>query len=289
MRATRRSYYDHLPESQHQPGDIWSGLPTQGLLPGTVATGIVISPACDLQNRKAETVTYLPIISATTFLTGRLFRRDLAIEAKSKLKTLEDRLPQPRDTTWSDDTLRQVRRDVEALGTDLPKAKRRTATSLMHLLFIIEAIDTGSTVEFEDIKSAFTPRAWEGVCERLVANGRAEMHFLPRDGMDPEWSAVPQHSVVLFRYPITLPIECLDCALDMSVRDWEQCVGSLRKKYTCAGLLSDQRPMKRARLQGPYTSDLLTRYVSLYVRLGSPDFSQGIRRRYAGEIGECEL
>src|SRR5947208_622781 len=64
-----RDYYDLYPSLDHVPGDIWVDLPTCGVLPFQHLAGVVISPACDMANRKVETITYLPIVTVRTWFS----------------------------------------------------------------------------------------------------------------------------------------------------------------------------------------------------------------------------
>src|SRR5712671_1245325 len=66
-----QEYYDLLPPFDHQPGDVWSSLPTYGTLRLKSVSGIVVTPACDLANRKVETITYLPIVSLQEYFSSR--------------------------------------------------------------------------------------------------------------------------------------------------------------------------------------------------------------------------
>ena len=63
-------YYELYPSADHQSGDIWTDLPTHGVLCAARLPCVVITPACDLMNRKVETLTYLPIVSVGTYLAS---------------------------------------------------------------------------------------------------------------------------------------------------------------------------------------------------------------------------
>src|SRR5687767_4466012 len=67
-------YYEFFPPSEHRVGDVWVDLPTFGMLGIERVAGIVITPACDLQNCKTETITYLPIVPIRQAFTLRGFR-----------------------------------------------------------------------------------------------------------------------------------------------------------------------------------------------------------------------
>jgi hypothetical protein len=83
-----KAFYKELVTNKHCTGDIWSNLPTHGLLKENYLPGIVITPACDLANDKVETITYLPVISISNFLTTSSF----LIEIKSALLGISDQL-----------------------------------------------------------------------------------------------------------------------------------------------------------------------------------------------------
>ena len=69
LKLRPRSFYDFLPAQGHSCGDIWRGLPSGGLLGPQSIMGIVVTPACDLTQRKAETITYLPIIPVRAYFS----------------------------------------------------------------------------------------------------------------------------------------------------------------------------------------------------------------------------
>jgi len=95
VKTTGQSYYDALASMEQQVGDIWKGLPAFGHLRKHSVTGIVITPACDLANRKVETITYLPIIPVRDYLLSRGFAAELVRAIKgqgqlAKINGLED-------------------------------------------------------------------------------------------------------------------------------------------------------------------------------------------------------
>jgi len=89
-----RDYYELDPPLEHAPGDIWSDLPTFGVLPADRTAGLVITPACDLSNRKVETITYLPVITVRQFgcsSTGLAATQMVCSDATSKVGTTSSR------------------------------------------------------------------------------------------------------------------------------------------------------------------------------------------------------
>jgi hypothetical protein len=61
-------------------------------------------------------------------------------------------------------------------------------------------------------------KKWTDIASKTCTNAyRPDIHFLPADSKPPSWSAIPEHSVVLFRYPLTAPIELFDAANDINL------------------------------------------------------------------------
>src|SRR5688500_442058 len=90
--VTHRDYYDVNPSAHHSPGDLWRELPTFGLLPFSQCGGIVITPACDLANNKAETITYLPVISAIEWFGTTAFLPELRRTLDGQWKIVSDEM-----------------------------------------------------------------------------------------------------------------------------------------------------------------------------------------------------
>lgn len=91
IRTSARQYYDTNPSQRHSTGDIWSGLPTHGLLQQPLLSGIVITPACDLAQAKVETITYLPILPVVDWFSSRSFQHECtnAMRGESRLVRLD--------------------------------------------------------------------------------------------------------------------------------------------------------------------------------------------------------
>lgn len=71
------------------------------------------------------------------------------------------------------------------------------------------------------LRLLFTDKEFEQTAEKIVRNSyRLDLHFLPADGQPKDWSAVAEHSVVLFRYPMSVPLDLLDAAQTQSLKDW---------------------------------------------------------------------
>lgn len=285
-----RTYYDFSPPAEHGAGDIWRGLPTGGLLgPGTVA-GIVITPACDLSHRKSDTITYLPVIPVRRYLCTTPVFPELTRKIAGYLTRAGCDVALPWDAT-SDLPTPQVVDDLLAhLGPVLaatPGATERSAleraiAGLMHVKRM-----TDPTLPSADIGQlrAVYHADWRGTSQRIITNAfRGDIHFLPADEQPALWSPLPEHSVVLFRYPLTVPLSILDAAADIALGDWQAAMAALAHRHALADAFRGERPLKSLRLTQHYLADLLTRYAGLYIRLGSPDFSTTAVAAYVTEL-----
>jgi hypothetical protein len=128
--------------------------------------------------------------------------------------------------------------------------------------------------DLKKLKSFLGDKNYQSLCIKLIRNSYSnDVHFLPKDGEPLEWSSIPHHSLVLFRYPITVPIEFFELANDPMCLDWNGSLGKIARMFPIAKEFVDIKPMKTLSVQVDFLSDLLTRFVGLYVRIGSPDFT----------------
>lgn len=267
-----------------------------GLRPAPYVTGIVITPACDLENRKVETITYLPVISVLQYLTSACSLRDVVRTTEGQLnaagisgliewKGRHDVAP----TDDLDAMLETIQCALaeSGFGTKEKDAANRALAGIR----ILRGIATGASANHstDNLIELYGKGQYESTLSRIVKNSQSnDIHFLPCDEQPAEWAAVREHSVVLFRYPITAPVEIFECAQDIEVADWQSAAKRIMISWPVARHFEAVRPMKTIRLRPRFLSDLLTRYVSLYTRLGSPDFSRESVTRYVGEILESK-
>ena len=137
------------------------------------------------------------------------------------------------------------------------------------------------------VRGLFGTKNMVSLLDRIVRNSyRPDVHFLPADEQPSEWAAVSEHSIVLFRYTLSAPLVLFELAQDTAIKDWTAVASKLIPRWPIASAFSTRRPIKRLSLKPRFLSDLLTRYVSMYVRLGSPDFTPETVAEYVREIGE---
>jgi len=286
-------YYELIPSADHQSGDIWTDLPTHGVLGAARLPCVVITPACDLVNRKVETLTYLPIVPVGAYLASRSHLLEILRAINGQLQTAgvpvglsQDRsgsLPRPEDLSAAGVLLTERR-----AATRLSAREEAAATRAEAGLRAAIGLRTGGEAKFlvPLLKVLFGERDFSDTARRLVTNAhRADVHFLPADEQPAEWSVIREPSVALFRYPLSVPIDILDLAGTVSEAAWPTEVVCLRPLYPCVDTLAAARPLKVLRIRPRFLSDLLTRFTGLYGRIGSPDFGDGTIDRYVAQIG----
>jgi hypothetical protein len=85
---------------------------------------------------------------------------------------------------------------------------------------------------------------------------------------------------------LSAPLEIFLAAQDTTIKDWVGFTDGIAAQWPVALAYREMRPVKRLTVKSRFLSDLLTRYVGMYVRLGSPDFTAETIADYVREIGE---
>ena len=287
-----KAYYDFLPQLHHECGDIWSGLPSFGLLGDGAVPGIVITPACDLSWQKSDTLTYLPIIPLTAF-----FSLDAALPtAIEKLKQGAEAAGCPAKPDWSAETfLSPSSEELDSFETEITAfraARQHSAKTLAALDRVSAAIDVLRVIRQPECKpiaagtlAQMFGSEWPKTKEKLLRNSYSPaLHFLPRDEQNILFSGVNTHSVALFRCPITVPVKVMNHAIETPESLWSERIMSLGLSGTIKTAFRPSRPVKMLSLRQAFLSDLLTRFSALYNRVGSPDFSDETVNRYSSEV-----
>lgn len=247
------AYYERLPSRVHKTGDLWRCVPTFSLISVPHTSGVVITPACDLANDKTPTITYLPIISVSEYLLSWACYscvRPVLIELLQKAKRQDMVTHLPRATQPSGEELALIIADLETSNSP------HSAKILDGLKALSAGPEEETSGRLRRLASCLGDR-WLKMLERIVSNSYADdIHFLPPDGLPVDVSVVPSPSVVLFRMPLTLQRSWFDKHMDNSTP-------------------ATNDPLKSATLKLPFLTDMLTRFARLYIRLGSPDLSDG--------------
>lgn len=274
------------------PGDIFSNLPTMGLLKEDFTPGIVITPACDLANRKSETITYLPVVSIKSWLCSSSFFPELVIHFHSLWNQLEELCKSPLSRQLPEIELIEIIED-ELYNIKIEKLKPKKRQIYDKIIICLELIknildNNVLSQDFKKFKQAL-PKVIKQVFPKVVSNSfSSDIHFLPSEKfMSNEAYVLQDYSVALLRFPITVPFETLDVAKDINVINSISWKGFIEKcpNKSCYKSFKDV-PMRGLRLNQEYLSDLLTRYIGLYVRIGSPDFDLITREDIVSKIEE---
>lgn len=281
-KITAKDYYHILPQPPHSTGDIWTNLPTFGLLKEKHCRGIIITPACDLQNNKTATITFLPIISLDKWFFMSTFYPDIKDELikliqKNSLPNLMDALQARKIPTPSEiDDILQLLKEVASSAV-----LKKIEAALEHVKLFD---NVAKSADLKRLQGFFGKEKWQTICSGIITNSRySDTHYLPKDLQDPLYAAVEKPSVVLFRYPITIPVMVLNCAED-TYSDWGTLQHHASGSYEFIDKI-EERPVRVARLKKDFLTDLLTRFLGLYIRMGSPDFSRDTVKSHISEIG----
>jgi len=285
-------YYDTLPGSAHQPGDIWVGLPSYGYLGSRTVTGMVITPACDLSKRKVETVTFLPIIPVSCYFGTVALLPEVLRELSKQLDVvgISAAVPEPRERFFppTPDAIAALEKSLmnaEATAKNgQSQAAIAKAISGVALLRNIAAPELSCPPK-GCLAGLFSQKPIQQIMDKVVTNAyRSDIHFLPADGQRRAWAGVSEHSVVLFRYVCSAPAELFEAAQDLDARDWTAELFRISQTFPGAAVFSDERPMKRSTLRPRFVADLITRFSAVHLRLGSPDFTAETVAEYSQSL-----
>jgi hypothetical protein len=251
---------------------------------------LIITPGCDLANQKVETVTYLPVIPVSAYLCSPGFFPELQRHFRTVLSQIdadgvlnEDRFsgPSARDLDAFEELIRSM------------ESKRRSKKEKDLILRALAGVDALRNTISTGVSNVIATRTllgekvFAGILQRIVKNSyRTDIHFLPSDEQHEDWTAVAEPSVVLFRYALSAPLIIFDAAQDTAIKDWTASLENIATQWPVAAAFRAHRPVKCLTLKPDFLGDLLTRYVGMYVRLGSPDFSDETVSEYVRVIGE---
>ena len=276
MIARIEDYYDFSPSPFIRPGDIFQNLPTFGNLPVEHCPGIVVTPACDLENCKVQTITYLPILEINRYhLTRDAFRRI----QKDVSNILRKTGLSNEDIQWerTSSAIQQIdgwRRSLAKDSAHLPEGVFDRCNRLLDYATAVFLSDD----DFECAavqKDISGEKAFSSNMTKLRDNSLAnDTFFLPSSKVFLDTNAVTKNSLVMFRYPLTLPLEIIEMAGDIGISTWDEgVIEGILPKEQCL-ILGKKRPIKTQRLNFRYFSDLLSRYLSLYLRFGVPNLNE---------------
>ena len=272
-----RAYYSELVTNEHCTGDVWSNLPTHGLLKESHLPGVVITPACDLANDKVETISYLPIIPIRNYLATTSFLPEI----KNAMLGISDQLNYTEFRTitsqiWPPSThdLKSMKIAISELS-ETPK-KKKLCERFLHLLVNLEktTADTLMPSDMKSLSEGIGENAFNKLLNKIISNSyKNDIHYIPIDDQNPSWSVIREHSLIVFRYPLTAPIEIFNLAQTGLIDNWQKEVSFLTNVPMSKAFI-DRQPIKTLRINPSFLHDILNRFVSLFSRIGSPDLTQ---------------
>ena len=281
-----KDYYDFFPPNSNRTGDIWRCLPNLWNLKKPHLFGLVATPACDLEQRKTETVTYLPVISVQEYLNSSSFYFEIwqdVLTQLLKLKMSDMVTPPDRYELPLLDEINNVKNKLYEIKENDPNKVGAFNRICVYEKYIKQN-SAGKGLATDEIGGIFLPGNFDKILKKIVRNAfKVDIHFLPADEKPVYSSAVPDHSVVLFRHAASVPIEIINSAQYSNDEDWPNKLPELKKHYPVANLLTEL-PIRLATLRGDFLSDLLSRYVSMQIRLGSRDFTDDTVEQYADQL-----
>lgn len=280
-----KDYYKNLPAIEHETGDIWSGFPCWGMANHKTTAAIVITPACDLSQKKSETVTVLPIISITDYLHSKSFHAELWNEFNSKLKELgsDDLSPESRFSNPSIDKLKEALQNIEG------QAKRKQLYNQLlayieYITYVEKKTEERNQTATPDLSRILGNKKFSEILKKIFTNSyKSDIHFFPAYTNAGEFSAIPVHSVALFRYAHSVPIDILNAAQASSETWWEQDKKTLIDQLPMIDSFKEW-PIKLSTLKDDFLSDLISRYLGMFMRLGSRDFTEHTISGFVSEL-----
>ena len=281
-----KDYYDFFPPNAHRTGDIWRDLPNFFIFNIPHSYGIVVTPACDLAQKKSETITYLPIASIEDYLNTPAFYNEIWLNIQSqleKLKLLKLITPPERYELPILEEILEVSKKIEEMcKTD--KSKDGALTRIKAYEIYAHENKNKRKITIKKISDIFTSGDFDKIIKKIVTNSfKVDIHFLPADEKNIESSSVPNHSLILFRYALTIPVEILNIAQISNSFEWDSQILKMKDETPIINNFG-KVPIRLSTLKDDFLSDLLSRYVSMQIRLGARDFTKETINQYAEQL-----
>lgn len=270
-----KDFYKSLPSLDHETGDIWSGLPTFGIFEGTAISAVAITPACDLSQKKTETITFLPIIAIGEYLYCKSFLQEVWKEISQKLPAIGFGAIAPAHR-FCNPPADEILKVIDFLEGNSQHADLYKRLKVYHsyIIYTNKKVMDRTGLARPNISEIIKGKRYDEILKKILTNSfKSDLHFLPAYGSSAEYSAIPEHSVALFRYAFSLPIEILDSAQGSSEAWWPQDRSVIAAELPAANHFGSW-PIKLSTVKDDFLSDLLSRYLGMFIRLGARDFTE---------------
>lgn len=191
-------YYEQFPSGRHQTGDIWTEIPNNGLLPVERSSALLITPACDLQNRKADTLVFIPIVPLSVVVRTPSLLRTFASEMKQTLRGIFPAMEELCD--FFDPAFRTLLR--EAIESNTNTVSPKLQPNLSRLRAWVDFCDTDAITNTE--LAFLTEKRRSDLLERIARNSfAADMHFFSAGTLADQLPRNPPTCSL----PVSLPID----------------------------------------------------------------------------------
>jgi hypothetical protein len=275
-----KDFYKNLPQIKHETGDIWRGIPSFGLLSDEFIRALVITPACDLEQKKSETVTVLPIITISDFFYSKCFYSEIWSEFSNPLTEFgignENRYTNPK----SEDIMAYI----DYIKDD--NKKKIILSKVTKYLEYISYCEDPLNKEKPKISDILNNKNLDKIIKGIITNSyRTDIHYLPHDGNISDSSILDSHSIALFRYSFSFPIDILNLAALGNEDAWITDINNFKKTYQFSEIFKSY-PVNVSTLKDDFLSDLISRFISMHIRLGSRDFTEETISNFADTIKE---
>lgn len=135
-----------------------------------------------------------------------------------------------------------------------------------------------------DLSRLLTSKTYDGILRKIFTNSyKSDVHFFPALLNAGEYSAISAHSVALFRYAYSIPVEILNAAQSSNQEWWAKDCNDLASEFPIVKEFQTW-PVKLSALKDDFLSDLLSRYLGMFMRLGSRDFTSQTINQFITEM-----
>lgn len=279
-----RDFYKKFPSGQHEAGDIWTNIPTSYFFGQKFERAIVITPSCDLAQSKVEVINFVPIIPVQRYVYTKSFFKEITDYISNQVNSYL------QSDLISTSRFKNIKKDDIQVAISLIKDDKKGIELKSKLVEYIKYIDYTEEGGIHhnsikpDISKIITVKLYNTYLKKIASNSfKTDIHFLPYDKQILDYSAVQAHSLALFRYCFAVPIEILDLAARSSERNWQNDLAGIHIKIPSSKEF-DSYPIKLSALKDDFLSDMLSRYISMYIRLGSRDFTNESLENFVEEM-----
>jgi len=233
--------------------------------------GLVITPACDLENDKVEMITYLPMIPLGEFLRSEYFMPTIEKEIRAKWNTCH------KEGILAYEVVENIKANLNAPDLSSPIVLNSKLHKKAQGVFDMAKKATEAFVGFRDsdirsrhnmLEQIFGKKVAKNIVSGIVKNsGRDCFYFLPKEADDKGNSL--ECSVIAFHGAMSVPKYYLDIASSSGDVDWVMRRDrEINNNILCA---TNDFPIKVATLNHEILVDLINKFCRLYLRLGAPE------------------